>query len=537
MLLAPLIKFEEEEKKPTWKVYQIFWADNNHNKLLPILDWGKKDKGKRKKNIPEKNQDNTKTSDWENFYFIDTRPEPSYILLRMYNTSCQYTILISDWFSHSTPITTAWHQAIIHLNGYLHDENKIWQMANAKIEGATPSKILKIKNNPPEPVDIILIPNPDVFLDIKTGSEEFHKHYQNLCDLIYNSLLHIIYTIPEKDKLINSCRSKSKSIFNPNLNSDNDDNKNNGSSSVQNDNKKYDDSNSDSNPKTYIALLDLTKEQELKWFSDNNESSMPECVHDTDTGFDLKYSGKDAIKLEPYLCTCIDLKVALEIPATTIIQLAFRNNLAKKGINIRERIIDTEYIENIIAMLQNNSEKTYVIEPNKKIVQAIFLPLVKIAQLILVRNRKKLGITAKEIQRFGFTRRIDVSVNMAEKEYIVVIEKKVKNQVQIFETEATLCKSEKIGLVNLHIPAKNHSHIKIPIYNNTKDIIEIPEKTTIGYLTTKINEQPPNLISDFPQLCGYVDITSQTIYKREECYLLQLEQLKQINLENLDPFQ
>ncbi|KAG9294097.1 hypothetical protein G9A89_015507 [Geosiphon pyriformis] len=143
--------------------------------------------------------------------------------------------------------------------------------------------------------------------------------------------------------------------------------------------------------------------------------------------------------------------------------------------------------------------------------------------------------------------RIDIPVNMTEEEiidkkkiistcqtifilpydqYIIVIEKKIKNQVQIFEAEATLCKSEEIGLANFHIPAKNYSHIKISIYNNTKYIIKIPEKTTIEYLTTKIEKQLPNPIPDFSQLCKYADIIFQTIYRQEEYYLLQLEQLE-----------
>ncbi|KAG9305899.1 hypothetical protein G9A89_016551 [Geosiphon pyriformis] len=61
------------------------------------------------------------------------------------------------------------------------------------------------------------------------------------------------------------------------------------------------------------------KEQELKWFSDNNEGIMSECTHDTDAEFDLRYPEKDSIKLESYLHTCIDLKIALEIPMTTMI--------------------------------------------------------------------------------------------------------------------------------------------------------------------------------------------------------------------------
>ncbi|KAG9301378.1 hypothetical protein G9A89_018050 [Geosiphon pyriformis] len=309
----------------------------------------------------------------------------------------------------------------------------------------------------------------------------------------------MIYTIPEENEPINNCASESESVFNPDSNSDNDNDKNNGSSSVQNDHENYNNSNSDSNPETYIVLPDLSKEQKLRWFSDNNEES--------------------------HLHTCIDLKIALEISATTMIQLAFRSSLAKKGINIKGEIIDTGYVKNIIAMLQNDSKKTYTIDLNEKITQAIFLLLVKIAQLVLVRNREKLGITIRGIQGFGLMDRIDIPVNMAKEKiidkgeiisthqpisiplynkYMVIIERKMKDQIQIFEAEAKLCKSGKIGLVNLYIPTKNHSHIKISIYNNTEDIIKIPEGITIGHLTTKIEDQLSDTISDFLQLCGYM---------------------------------
>ncbi|KAG9298452.1 hypothetical protein G9A89_000021 [Geosiphon pyriformis] len=170
-------------------------------------------------------------------------------------------------------------------------------MTNAKVEGALPNEILEIKNNPPEPIDIVLVLNPDAFIDLENSPEEFHEHYQNLapmkeeqeqhleeintqlcdyclilcdfqfcddCDLIYNPPPRIIYTIPKEEEPINSCTSESESSSNPDLNSDNDDNKNKSSSSIQN--GYNNDSNSDSNLnyEQYIALPDLTKEQELK---------------------------------------------------------------------------------------------------------------------------------------------------------------------------------------------------------------------------------------------------------------------------------
>ncbi|KAG9284562.1 hypothetical protein G9A89_014166 [Geosiphon pyriformis] len=106
---------------------------------------------------------------------------------------------------------------------------------------------------------------------------------------------------------------------------------------------------------------------------------MPEQENDTNAEFDQRYSEKNTLKLEPHLHICIDLKIALKILTTTIVQLTFKSSLAKKEINIRKKIIDAEYVRNIITMLQNNLEKTYIIEPNKKIAQAIFLLLVKIA--------------------------------------------------------------------------------------------------------------------------------------------------------------
>ncbi|KAG9288340.1 hypothetical protein G9A89_021371 [Geosiphon pyriformis] len=164
-----------------------------------------------------------------------------------------------------------------------------------------------------------------------------------------------------------------------------------------------------------------------------------------------------------------------------------------------------------------------------------------------MKKREKLEITARGIQRFRLTGRVDVPVNMTEEEivdqgeiismgqaifippygqYMIRIKWEVKEQNQIFEAESTLCESEEIEFINLHIPAKDYSHIKISIYNNTGNVIVIPAETTIEYLNTEIENQPPNIIPDFPQFCEYVNITSQTIYRRSKCYLLQPEQLE-----------
>ncbi|KAG9284102.1 hypothetical protein G9A89_022876 [Geosiphon pyriformis] len=170
-------------------------------------------------------------------------------------------------------------------------------MATAKIEGVSPEEIQTIKNNPPESIELDWDAEPVInFLE----PEEFHEHYQNLaptrkkqeqwltqlntklcchylipsdfeycdnCDLIYNPPPCIIYLIPEEEKPISSCASESESLINCNPDSNKDD-RNNSSSSIQNGNDDENNSDLDSKPnlnyKQYIALPDLSKEQELK---------------------------------------------------------------------------------------------------------------------------------------------------------------------------------------------------------------------------------------------------------------------------------
>ncbi|KAG9301865.1 hypothetical protein G9A89_004544 [Geosiphon pyriformis] len=178
---------------------------------------------------------------------------------------------------------------------FLVKEEHVTLHANIPYSLAT-GEILKIKNNSPEPTDIVLVLNSDVFLNLENSPEDFHKHYQNLTpireeqkeclaqlntqlcdhclipcdfqycnesDLIYNPSIHMIYTISEEEP-ISSCTSKSELILNSDSNFNNDDDENNGSSSAPISNKNYNNSNFDSDSETFIALPNLIKEQELK---------------------------------------------------------------------------------------------------------------------------------------------------------------------------------------------------------------------------------------------------------------------------------
>ncbi|KAG9288003.1 hypothetical protein G9A89_017598 [Geosiphon pyriformis] len=123
----------------------------------------------------------------------------------------------------------------------------------------------------------------------------------------------------------------------------------------------------------YLTYSDLSKELELKWYSDNEEGICPKRAHDTNASFDLQYPRQSPIIIAPHSLVKIDLKIALEISVSTI--------SSQEKNRHKEEIINAGYTGNIIIMLQNNSDRLYKIESQEKIAQAIFLPLVKIPQL------------------------------------------------------------------------------------------------------------------------------------------------------------
>ncbi|KAG9304693.1 hypothetical protein G9A89_000159, partial [Geosiphon pyriformis] len=127
----------------------------------------------------------------------------------------------------------------------------------------------------------------------------------------------------------------------------------------------------------------------------------PEKAHKIDAGYDLKYPGKDTLILQLKSLTKINLKITLEIPLRTIVQIVFRLLLASKGINIRGRVIDAGYTRDITIMLQNKTDKPFKIEHAEKIVQAIYLLLINISGLQSVNNREQLGKSERETQGFA----------------------------------------------------------------------------------------------------------------------------------------
>ncbi|KAG9285515.1 hypothetical protein G9A89_006503 [Geosiphon pyriformis] len=227
---TPLIEFEEEKAKPTWKEKQReeptwkatinIWTNNNQSEMPPILNWKEKNKEKgkeREENIPEEPTTTEEiTSGWKREYSCEPIKELPYISLKCKDCRKKLSSMGAwschkEWYGYlkrqgkwdNKPCLACnkqlfnkemWNNipgrgetcdtlSISRLDSYPHNEDEIWQMANTKIEGALPSEILEIKNNSPEPTDIVLVLNLDAFIDLENSPEEFHEHYQNLAPM------------------------------------------------------------------------------------------------------------------------------------------------------------------------------------------------------------------------------------------------------------------------------------------------------------------------------------------------------------------
>ncbi|KAG9291613.1 hypothetical protein G9A89_022032 [Geosiphon pyriformis] len=66
----------------------------------------------------------------------------------------EYQMATNDWVEKGTPIKATWRRTVQQLDSCPHDNDKLWQMAITKIEGALSEEIRTIKNNPPEPIEL-----------------------------------------------------------------------------------------------------------------------------------------------------------------------------------------------------------------------------------------------------------------------------------------------------------------------------------------------------------------------------------------------
>ncbi|KAG9289628.1 hypothetical protein G9A89_014363 [Geosiphon pyriformis] len=451
----------------------VLWANNYQTELLPPPIWEEKEKS-RAKEKPQSSSLEYVTSDQRNLFYqplrlicIDCEKKLSTISAcigdnKKWPTTTKYYYRPYQVEQHANfemmclveeeyvTRLNAWKQALNRLDGYSHNDHKIWRMANAKAKDTT--CILKL------------------ILEIGFDLRRTKAKYCNKCDLMFNPPPRILFSItkllePKEEEIL---ITKDMSFQNP---------------------------TEDTETEQYLTYSNLSKELELKWYSNNKKRICPKRVYDTDTA--------------PHSLEKIDLKIVLKIPIT------------KREINVKREIINASYMGNIIVMLQNNLNRSYKIESQEKIAQAIFLFLIKIPQLISASLPEELmGLDQVE-----------------EKTYQSTSQKKtIQDQVLLFKADPEICSLADVA--NLYLPAKAHKHFKIPIHNLTEDVIKISKRTFIGSILPDIqHSEKPQSILDFAQLFLFCNIISQVWNLPKESYLFTPEEINKLNLGNLNTWQ
>ncbi|KAG9298871.1 hypothetical protein G9A89_015892 [Geosiphon pyriformis] len=162
-----LIKFENTSLPPIIETYQVSWADDYRTELLPPPTWEKKGKGRAEKE-PQLSLIGYVTLDQRNLFYQPPRlicvdcgkklstmgtcirdneewPTTTKYYCRLYNMLCLTCgKILSDerlWNDVPGRGETCNEASLNRLDGYPHDNHKIWRMASTKAKDATPKEI------------------------------------------------------------------------------------------------------------------------------------------------------------------------------------------------------------------------------------------------------------------------------------------------------------------------------------------------------------------------------------------------------------
>ena len=141
----------------------------------------------------------------------------------------------------------------------------------------------------------------------------------------------------------------------------------------------------------------------VKVYNDQDKGKLSEKAHPTDAGYDVYYTGKEAIRIPSHQVILVDIYIAIEIPVGVVCQVISHSSLTRQGINVKDGTIDSGYTGNISIIIQNDSEEDYIIESDQKIAQLVFLQLAPVDQLKPVSTREELGQSSRGTDGFGST--------------------------------------------------------------------------------------------------------------------------------------
>ncbi|KAG9286446.1 hypothetical protein G9A89_014612 [Geosiphon pyriformis] len=426
------------------------------------------------------------------------------------NQTCQYALSIAEKVKHGTLFNAAYNNALNKLHYYLHDAEIIYKLAMVLINRGTKEDVLQMKE------------------------AEYIKYTLELAGFDYEDEVEVYHqitshTYPTKEaqaqwleqmniKLCEKCIMLCDEQWCPECYAF--------SILLPSESDKYEIKFGE--PKameeietTPVYFIESQPALQLKYFNNNGQEIKLEKAHEIDAGYDLRYSEKDTLVLQPNSLTKINLKIALKIPPEAMVQITLRLSLASKGINVREGIIDVGYTGDITIMLQNKTNKLFQIEHAEKIAQAIYLLLINILGLQLVNQREQLGKSERRTNGFGSTGQFTVPPTTTQ---------------QIFESNEQVCLEHNISIPNIYIP-EGTKKVQVTFYNPNNYPIVLLNNLEIGVIHSNIFQQELlQTVLNFLEIIGH-SLPKINPNPSSENYHVVIEKLFRINMEQLEPQQ
>ncbi|KAG9284415.1 hypothetical protein G9A89_023672 [Geosiphon pyriformis] len=360
----PTFEFEENPALPAIETYQLSWADDQRTGLPAVPTWTSEERSEWnqlecsvcKKKLSSMTACSTPDKDPRNptHYYCNHCNKEKYgyperhgkwdkepcltcgeLLPRgcdwndlpdrggTCDATCQYTILICDWVRGGTLFEAAFNRALKRLQHYPHDEDELYNTAQAKVRGGTAEEIRRWKESAE-------VANEVTSYNMFDPVDEFQDYYQQLCPTRQEQEQYLaqINTYLCENCLIpcQNERDLEKKMEIENQQS-------------QNQSINQQDSPDGPESEKFVAYTDLEQVTDIRYFDNEHLGIIPERAHPTDAGFDLCYSEDQSTTLPPRSITKIDLKLAVEIPPGIMVQMASRSSLAKKGISVQGRFI------------------------------------------------------------------------------------------------------------------------------------------------------------------------------------------------------
>ncbi|KAG9291910.1 hypothetical protein G9A89_004848 [Geosiphon pyriformis] len=164
-IMQPLIKLKEKETKSTWKAYQTTKEKEKEEKNLPETltnyhgitiikaSYYQFGSGKKREKRKKRKAKTHKTPTLCIFYIRHHNHKS--VTDNKSCLACGETLLDKKMWNNIPGQKRMCNKlSVKHLDRCPHDNNEIWQMALAKIEGASTEEIRMIKNNPPESIEL-----------------------------------------------------------------------------------------------------------------------------------------------------------------------------------------------------------------------------------------------------------------------------------------------------------------------------------------------------------------------------------------------